>query len=286
MQEMKDNRLGLKIKQLRKQKNITQAELVGTKITRNMLSCIESGKANPSLETLEYIAERLDTSITRLLSDEEYDLPLEKKEKLDAIYRAYIGRNYKACIRLITALPSLDDELSYILATARLELGRRNVADGSLNTAIKNLELALESAGNTRLDTAALEARARMLIAIAKNIQSPLLEFDSAEYLAGINATCDFDLYKYITLDLDYSFNSEALKLHAEAKRQIKEHDYQGAVKLLLSAADKVKEEGFNAYIIFNIYTDLENCYKQLYDYEKAYLYSTKRITLLESFKS
>ena len=283
---MNDNSLGNKIKLLRKQKGMTQAELVGKKITRNMLSCIESGKANPSLETLEYIAERLGTSLPRLLSDETCELPLEKNEKLDSIYRAYIGKNYKACIRIINSLPALDDELAYILASATLELGRRNVTDGSLNTAIKNLEAAIECAKKTRLDTSALEARAKMLLAIAKNVQSPLLEFNSSEYLLGINATCDFDLYKYITLDLNYEFTSEALKLHAEAKKQIKERRYQDAEKLLLIAADKIKEERFNAYIIFNIYTDLEYCYKQLYDYEKAYLYSTKRITLLESFKS
>ena len=283
---MKDNRLGQKIKALRKEKRMTQSELVGKRITRNMLSSIESGTANPSLETLEYIAERLDTSIAHLISDETYDLPLEKKEKIDSIYRAFIGRNYKACIRIINTLPSIDDELSFILASATLELGNKNVSDGSLNTAIKNLESSIEYAKKTRLDTSAIKARAEMLLAIAKNVQSPLLEFNSSNYRSGINATCDFDLYKYITLDLDYEFSSEALKLHSEAKKHIKERRYLDAANLLLKAADKIKEEGYNAYIIFNIYTDLEYCYKQLYDYEKAYLYSTKRITLLESFKS
>ena len=40
--------LGEKIKNLRISKNITQSALSGAKITRNMLSQIENGKAMPS----------------------------------------------------------------------------------------------------------------------------------------------------------------------------------------------------------------------------------------------
>ncbi len=283
---MKDNKLGAKIKKLRKQKKITQAELVGNRITRNMLSSIESGTANPSLETLEYIAERLDTSVARLLSEDIYDLSFEKAEKLDSIYRAYNGKNYSATIRLIRSLSSLDDELALILASAHTELGYANIKNGSLISAAKNLEEALSSAKLTRLDTGSIEARANMFLSVCKNVQSPLLEFDEKAYLNNINSSCDFELYKYISQDTDYKFFNAAYSLHCEAKRHIKERRYTNAATLLLEAADKVKEDGYSAYVIFSIYTDLEYCYKQLYDYEKAYLYSTKRMTMLEGFKS
>ena len=68
--------------------------------------------------------------------------------------------------------------------------------------------------------------------------------------------------------------------------KALKQKNYTDAARLQLDAADKVKEDGYNAYVIFSIYTDLEYCYKQLYDFEKAYLYSTKRMTMLEGFKS
>ena len=51
--------IGEKIRELRVAKLMTQAELAGTHITRNMLSCIENGSANPSLSTILYIAGRL-----------------------------------------------------------------------------------------------------------------------------------------------------------------------------------------------------------------------------------
>ena len=50
---------GEKIKKLRAEKMMTQSQLVGEHITRNMLSRIESDEANPSLGTLIYLAKRL-----------------------------------------------------------------------------------------------------------------------------------------------------------------------------------------------------------------------------------
>ena len=45
-------KIGEKIKKLRTAKLMTQSDLVGNEITRNMLSRIENGAANPSLETI------------------------------------------------------------------------------------------------------------------------------------------------------------------------------------------------------------------------------------------
>lgn len=52
--------LGQKIKNARLQRGLTQKELVGGAITRNMLSKIENDAAAPSVRTLEYLARALD----------------------------------------------------------------------------------------------------------------------------------------------------------------------------------------------------------------------------------
>ena len=49
-------KIGEKIKSVRASKMMTQAELAGDGITRNMLSKIENGTALPSLTTLLYFA--------------------------------------------------------------------------------------------------------------------------------------------------------------------------------------------------------------------------------------
>ena len=51
--------LGERIRLARKSAGITQTELAGNFITRNMLSKIENDSVYPSLQTLLYISERL-----------------------------------------------------------------------------------------------------------------------------------------------------------------------------------------------------------------------------------
>ena len=58
------------------------------------------------------------------------------------------------------------------------------------------------------------------------------------------------------------------------------------AFVLLTNSMYIVKENEYDAYTVFSIYSDLETCYKQLSDYEKAYLYASKKLSLIEAFKS
>ena len=57
---MENNTLGKRIKEARLAKKMTQSEVVGDFITRNMLSQIESGSATPSVKTLEYLCKVLE----------------------------------------------------------------------------------------------------------------------------------------------------------------------------------------------------------------------------------
>lgn len=62
--------IGHRIKEARLAKKMTQAEVVGDFITRNMLSQIESGSALPSMKTLAYLASVLDMPLSVLMADE------------------------------------------------------------------------------------------------------------------------------------------------------------------------------------------------------------------------
>lgn len=72
--------LGQRIKKERKEKGLTQLELVDNNISRSMLSLIENGIASPSMSTLEYIAKKLEKPIAYFLAD-SYDIA-EKCESL------------------------------------------------------------------------------------------------------------------------------------------------------------------------------------------------------------
>ena len=51
---------------------VTLKDLAGDRITPGQISLVESGKSNPSMDLLEYLADRLETSIEYLLETEEH----------------------------------------------------------------------------------------------------------------------------------------------------------------------------------------------------------------------
>ena len=76
--------LGKKLKEARLTKKMTQADVVGNFITRNMLSQIESGTATPSLRTLEYLANTLEIPIHYLIAENQGgSLPVAEPEQAD-----------------------------------------------------------------------------------------------------------------------------------------------------------------------------------------------------------
>ncbi|WP_125154753.1 helix-turn-helix domain-containing protein [Clostridium rectalis] len=63
--------LGEKIKRRRKELNMTLKDLAGDRITPGQISLVESGKSNPSMDLLEYLADSLNTSVEYLMESEE-----------------------------------------------------------------------------------------------------------------------------------------------------------------------------------------------------------------------
>ncbi|MEJ6527677.1 helix-turn-helix domain-containing protein [Exiguobacterium sp. USCH10] len=61
--------IGERIKELRKQKKMTQTQLAEGIVTKSMLSMIENGKAEASMRSLRELASRLDVSMQQLLTD-------------------------------------------------------------------------------------------------------------------------------------------------------------------------------------------------------------------------
>ena len=73
--------LGQKLKKARLDRGLTQAQVVGDRITRNMLSQLENDLASPSVGTLEYLASVLGVQAAWLLAD-------EKEEEAAGTHRA------------------------------------------------------------------------------------------------------------------------------------------------------------------------------------------------------
>lgn len=69
--------LGQKIKALRLEKGLSQRQLCGEFMTRNMLSQIENGSARPSMDTLEFLAKQLGKSVSFFLEEQAVTSPNE-----------------------------------------------------------------------------------------------------------------------------------------------------------------------------------------------------------------
>lgn len=278
-------KIGEKIKKRRNELKMTQKELCGDKITRNMLSLIESGSAFPSLDTALYLAKRLEISPEYLFSEYDNDFIYTKQKHIDKIRELYKQRKYFDCIEILSGINGTDDELSYIAAHSFLYLGIEKAKNGSLLTASEFLSKALSEAQKTIYDTSKVKIDAPLYLAIAENIQAPLLEFDSNEYETLSSADSTYEYYKYILMDAEYDFKTPEYKKHLTAKLLLKKYAYNEAISLL-TELESIKDTAYDAYMLFGVYSDLENAYRQTGDFENAYRYSAKRMSLINGFKS
>ena len=96
----------------------------------------------------------------------------------------------------------------------------------------------------------------------------------------------NYEMFKYITMDMEYEYKNIILEKHIRAKGLLKRYAYLEALELLLDIESYKSTEYYNAFVFFGVYTDLENAYKQLGDFENAYRYSSKRMSLISGFKS
>ena len=106
--------LGQKLKKARLDRGLTQAQVVGDRITRNMLSQLENDLASPSVGTLEYLASVLGVQAAWLLADEKEEEAAGRTERLRACYR---GGDWAGCLELAQELQP-DDEQALLLALA------------------------------------------------------------------------------------------------------------------------------------------------------------------------
>ena len=67
--------LGERLRQARLEAGLSQRQLCGETITRNMLSQIENGSARPSMDTLRMLAVRLDKPISYFLEEQAVTSP-------------------------------------------------------------------------------------------------------------------------------------------------------------------------------------------------------------------
>ncbi|MBQ7565928.1 MAG: helix-turn-helix transcriptional regulator [Oscillospiraceae bacterium] len=130
--------LGEKLRQARQNAGLTQKQVAGDRITRNMLSQIENDLAAPSMKTLAYLAETLGVSEGWLLTDES------DGGALHGAREALCKGDAEEAYRLANKTPGGGDEKELLLCRAALAAAHKHILNAELSEARELALLALE----------------------------------------------------------------------------------------------------------------------------------------------
>lgn len=288
-------KIGKRIRQLRLSKLMTQADLAGDQITRNMLCNIERGTALPSLPTAMYLAGRLGVPVGLLLAEEGGEFPYRKMIEMPNIRRAFAAGDFTGCLSLLhSSFPAeRDDELSLLCAEAEFGAARNAFEEGRFRRAAAAFDRGVTAAGQTVYDTDSLRARTavyfRYLSGVSPTLSSDILPENE---VAGARAFGDEFCEYFMALDaLENGRDGEVAayltrqekSLYAARIRALilmKKEEYQEAEEAL--EALLARPELSVGALLYEIFGDLDLCCRKNDDYKRAYEFAGSRMGLLE----
>ena len=290
--------IGERIRELRISKLMTQADLAGDRITRNMLSCIENGSANPSLSTIVYIAGRLGVPAGFLLAEQGDEMAFRKMSNLSNIKKAYTTGDVQSCRSLcLSGCPEPDDEISLLLANCDAGIAVEEFWSGKLRSSCRFFDEALSYAEKTIYSTDAVEAEIRVYFRfmerISHTLYSDLLDEEKelsvksntvlSQYLDALNALDigDTSVAEHLIDRLANSGENSFFKAHLQNKLLIAAKNYKQAQKAL----QQLLQDGnmpLNKIELYTVLEDLEICCRENEDYKNAYRFASEKVELLE----
>lgn len=287
---------GEKVRALRAAKLMTQAQLAGDRITRNMLCQIERGAANPSLETALYLADRLGVSVGYLLAGEKEDRLYRKEAAIENLHRAFAAGEYAGCLSMLTPFAGEEDaELALLRAECEYGAAREAFAAGRLRAAAAGFDRALAAAEGTLYETAWLRAQTavyfRYLGTVSITLASNVLE--EAEVAAAVATGDDFCEYYAACLALEEGKTDEVEAYLARRTGELYAARVAGLL-LLYRGEYAAAARAYEALLaradlpvgtlLFEVFGDMELCCRKNDDYKRAYEFSNSRQGLLERF--
>jgi len=289
---MNENTIGIgeKIREIRLKKGLTQRELAGDKITRNMLSLIESGNASPSIQTLQYISERLKTPIAYFFSETEKDIALfQKMSVMDDLKKYFKEKNYNECKSICSSLAEkvIDDEIAYILTCSHIACANEKASLIDMKSALRELDLALSASHKSIYCGSKITGAIRYLREVFTNICSDSV----TDLMCDMDSSCEFvpaEMVQYF-ISLRAISREEAPPFTFTKGSFQERHIY--ALGLIAEdrineAQKRLRELSLNPetpyYMQYRVLTDLENAANISGDYKLAYSSSRRRLEFVK----
>ena len=280
--KIKELSLGKKIRQLRIDRKITQQELVGDFITRNMLSQIENDIATPSIKTLQYIADTLEVPLSFLMinqNDEQYNKNYEYDDIQTITIKAkqfFFGGEYLKYIDVAENNPQITDdnkESVMLLGIAYLEAAHESFLAGETDNCLeycKRAEGCVFGLGGLPVGR-----KINRQAELYKYLCQPIFTDDGEEYksskISGINS----DNF------LSRTFDENGFSRHniTAAHKALKNNEPHEALRLLREAEIFIENYASHPYKK-ELYKLFETAYVKTEDYKNAHLYSSKILDL------
>lgn len=168
--------LGQKLKQERIKLGLSQRQLCGDVITRNMLSLIENGAASPSMDTLRYLSGRLGKPVSYFLDEEAMTSP--NQSVMEQARLAFDRGEYSLVMQKLEHYnrpdPTFDREEALLRALSLLTLAEEAISRGKEPYALELLQKAAAAGEQTPYYTKELERRQLLIQAQLLPTQLPV----------------------------------------------------------------------------------------------------------------
>lgn len=261
--------LGKKIRDARLEAGLSQRQLCGEEITRNMLSLIENGSAKPSMKTLQYLAGRLGKNVSYFL--EETAVLSPNLEIMRATRQLYDSGNFAEADQVLENYrapdPVFDREKEILWILLRLELAKAAVRQ-------ERFLYAAELLKQTPVETAYLTEdlnRQRLLVLGSipdQKVASQLPSLDRELLIRAEEALSEKNASRALHL-LESMEDWNSARWHLlRGKTCLLQNTWADAVMYLELAEAEYPR---------TVWPMLEICYRELGNFQKAYEYVCKQ---------
>lgn len=300
-------KIGQKVRKLRKERKMTQAQLAGDTITRNMLSLIENDAASPSLQTLQYLSEKLEVSPAYFFDSEGIITEGLIAHHNEEIKEAYFNKKYEKAAELFdryygVKTKYLTDEILLIAAESTMWTGKQKILKGAFESGSEFLTRSRDYCSRCPYNTEWIEAHIYLYESIVENTDCPIQALDK-DYSFKIRRTTDSELYNYlyaIRLLDDGKGDDAAHFLKHNRLIDAGHKDHINAKFILLSDSQLLKRQALesltdmikraptyalDAISRYLILKDIEYAARSIDNYEMAYKYASMRLKIISDMR-
>lgn len=262
--------LGEKLRSTRIEAGMTQRQLCGEEITRNMLSQIENGSARPSMKTLQYLAARLGKTVSFFLEEEGAVSP--NRRSMDRAREAFDAGDMAAALEALADYREpdavFDREKQMLVILARMVLAQQALEQGRYPYARELMEQVVELGKTAAYYTEDLEKRRLMLLAQVPGtrVQLPGLDLELLTHAGAAVTNGDWEQARSFLEAVQDKNQPRWNLLRGEIYWQ--ERSYIAAKACYHAAEERYPKETAHR---------LEQCYRELGDFKRAYEYACKQ---------